>query len=295
MKVLIFGGRGMLGHKLVQRLSNDFEVDFTLHSSFDSVERFGLFRREHALENIDVRDARSVRSAFELSAPNVVINAVGIVKQVSGSGDVEQILSINSIFPHRLSQLSGEFGARLINIGTDCVFAGTRGMYSESDIPDALDLYGQSKHWGEVSGPNCLTLRTSIIGRELNSTHGLVEWFFTRRGREAQGYSKAVFSGFPTVVFADIIVDIVERYPDLEGIFHVSSKPISKYELLKNIKREFALDVRLAEDRDFVIDRSLDSTRFRNATRFEPPSWEEMIGRMSADATQYDRWNDRKN
>ena len=293
MKVLIFGGGGMLGHKLVQRLSDRFEVDFTLHRDFERVEKFGILKRENAIERLDVQNVESIRSALEWSGPAVVINAVGVIKRVAGCNDVERALSVNSIFPHRLAKLSNEFGARFITISTDCVFAGTRGMYSESDPPDALDLYGQSKHWGETSEGNCLTIRTSIIGRELNLGHGLVEWFFSQRGKRANGYSKAIFSGFPTVVFGDIIVDIIERYRELKGIFHVSSNPISKFDLLDKINHKFDLGVQLTEDRDFAIDRSLDSSKFRESTGFQPPSWDDMIERMRTDTTPYETWNDR--
>jgi dTDP-4-dehydrorhamnose reductase len=222
-----------------------------------------------------------------------VINAVGLVKQVAGSYDVVKTLTVNSIFPNRLLEICADFRARLINISTDCVFAGTRGMYREDETPDALDLYGQSKHWGEVSDPNSLTVRTSIIGRELGASHGLAEWFFSQRGRTVKGYSKAIFSGFPTVVFADILIDIIEKHPKLYGVFHVSSDPICKFDLLTKINRSFDLGVTIEEDRDFVIDRSLDSSIFRKATGFQSPTWDEMIERMSDDPTPYDKWNDR--
>jgi len=293
MKVLIFGGGGMLGHKLVQRLSDRFDVNFTLHGSFDSVERLGIFEREGAIENVDVRNVDSIRSALERSAPATVINAVGVTKQVAGCENVESTLSVNAIFPHRLAKLSEEIGARLITISTDCVFAGTRGMYSEEHVPDALDLYGQSKHWGEIADGIGLTLRTSIIGRELNSAHGLLEWFISQRGKRVKGYSKAIFSGFPTVVFADIIIDIIERYRELKGIFHVSSSPITKFDLLDKVNHKFDLGVQLTEDRDFAIDRSLDSSKFQRATGFQSPSWDEMIERIRADSTPYESWKDR--
>ena len=295
MKVLIFGGRGMLGHKLVQSLASKFDVNYTLSGTFESVERFGIFNRAGTVENVDARDRGSFRDAVESSRPDVVINAVGVIKQVQGSSDVENTLTINSLFPHRLAAVCTEFGSRLITISTDCVFSGARGMYSENDIPDALDLYGQSKHWGEVSSDNCLTLRTSIIGRELNSQHGLLEWFYSQRGKPAQGYSRAIFSGFPTIVFADIIIDIVERFPKLCGVFHVSSNPISKFDLLNKINRQFGLGVQLEPASDFVIDRSLDSSNFRRLTGIVPPSWDEMVVRMGEDATPYDKWQELEN
>ena len=294
-RVLILGGRGMLGHKLVQSFSPVFKTLYTLRGGFETVEKFGIFDRERAIENVNIENFVSVRRAVEAAAPDVVVNAVGVIKQVQTAGDVEKTLAINSIFPHRLARLTREFGIRMIGISTDCVFAGTRGNYSEEDVPDALDLYGQSKHWGEIAENGCLTLRTSIIGRELASKNGLVEWFFANRGGEVEGYSKAIFSGFPTVVFADILIDIIEKYPELNGIFHVSSDPISKYDILRMLDGQFRLGIQVDENRDFEIDRSLDSTRFRKVTGFGPASWDQMIARMRADETPYDRWNERTN
>ncbi len=285
----------MLGHKLVQSFDDVFDTYYTLHGAFESVEDFGIFDRSRAVEDVDVEDLDTVRRAIERTAPDVVVNAVGVIKQVQAAGDVEKTLKINSIFPHRLARLAAAQGFRLITVSTDCVFAGTRGNYSEDDVPDALDLYGQSKHWGELSEKGCLTLRTSIIGREICSKNGLLEWFFSRRGDAVKGYSKAIFSGFPTIVFADILIDIIEKYPDIDGIFHVSSDPISKYEILRMIEKQFGLGVRIDQDTDFVMDRSLDSTKFRETTGFVPAAWGEMIDRMRSDATPYDKWNDHKN
>jgi dTDP-4-dehydrorhamnose reductase len=295
VNVLVFGGKGMLGHKLVQRLSGTFKVYYTLRGSLGSVDKFKFFDRRMGFENVDVENEQSVRDVFEQSEPDVVINAVGVIKQVGAVANVETTLSINSIFPHRLARICREYGARLISVSTDCIFTGNKGMYREVDAPDALDLYGQSKHWGEVVAPNCLTLRTSIVGRELATSHGLVEWLFSNRGGRVKGYSKAIYSGFPTVVFADILVDIIERHPGLCGVFHVSSDPISKFDILKKIDRGFGLAVEIEEDHGFVIDRSLDSSAFRRSTGFEPPMWDEMIGRMVGDPTPYDKWNDLTN
>lgn len=286
-KVLIIGGSGMLGHKLVQALGERFEVWATLHGSFDSVERYGIFDRQCTVENIDVTDIEKVRAVLNTSRPDVVINAVGVVKQVPGAHDVVHTLQINSIFPQRLAELSDEVGFRFITISTDCVFDGTKGMRTEDDAADALDLYGQSKHWGEVTGGRCLTLRTSIIGRELATRHSLVEWFLSNRGCTVKGFANAIYSGFPTVVFADIIARLVVDHPDLNGLYHVSSEPIDKFRLLSLINERFNAGVQLERDEEFRIDRSLDSAKFREVTGFVPPSWEKMIERMAADPTRY--------
>lgn len=290
MRVLIFGGNGMLGHKLVQSFRDKFDVWTTLRGKCADVGRFGIFDAEKTIENIDAAEPGTILKAIETSRPDVVINAVGVIKQLPTSKDVVNTLTINSIFPHRLAELAGLFDFRLICISTDCVFEGTQGNYSEDDKPDATDLYGRSKNLGEVIGPNCITLRTSIIGRELENTHSLVEWFLSNRGKTVNGFINAIYSGFPTIVFADIIESLILLHRDLTGLYHVSSDPINKFELLKLIKSKFGLDIEIEPFEDFRIDRSLDSTRFREATGLLSPSWDEMIERMVEDQTPYDKW-----
>ncbi len=291
MKVLVFGATGMLGHKLVQVLKKKFDTWSAVRTDFASIERFGISEKEKTVTGVFAEDLNSVEKALERIQPSVVINAAGIVKQKQTSKNVVGMLEVNSIFPHRLAELGATNGFRLITVSTDCVFAGTRGNYSEDDQPDALDLYGQSKHFGEILSENCLTIRTSIIGRELATRQGLLEWLIGQHRKKVNGYAKAIFSGFPTVVFADIILDIIVNYPNLCGVFHISSEPISKFDLLEKIRNRLDLEVEIEKFDDFVIDRSLDSTRFRTETGFSPMTWDEMIDRIAADTTPYYKWN----
>jgi dTDP-4-dehydrorhamnose reductase len=293
MKVLVIGGTGMLGHKLVQTLGGRFEVWATVRSPFAEVEHYNIFDRARTIDGLDVTKTAELEDAIGLAGPDVIINAVGVVKQLPGAADVVRTLTINSIVPHRLAEIAARAGSRLILISTDCVFDGKTGGYSEDDTPDALDLYGQSKHFGEVTTGNCLTLRTSIIGRELYGGHGLVEWFLSNRQGSVRGFANAVFSGFPTIVFADIIANLITDHAALRGLFHVSSEPINKFDLLKLVNEAYGARVTIERDDDFHMDRSLDSNRFRRATGFAPPAWPEMIGRMAADKTPYDEIRDR--
>ncbi|HMS11026.1 MAG TPA: SDR family oxidoreductase [Pyrinomonadaceae bacterium] len=290
MKVLIFGGAGMLGHKLVQVLGEHFDVSYTLRSGFESVVRFGILPQAKCIENVDVSSSSSINAVIEAQRPEVVINAVGVIKQKPSASDVIATLETNSIFPQRLAALSAELGFRLITISTDCVFSGSRGMYREQDVPDALDLYGQSKHWGEVSGKNCLTLRTSIIGRELSSGHSLIEWFLGNEDQTVKGFRKAIYSGFPTIVFADIIKRLITEFPELHGLYHVSSEPINKFDLLELVRDAYERNIAIESDESFVIDRSLDSSLFRSATGFAPITWPEMVKLMAGDRTPYAQW-----
>ncbi len=280
----------MLGHKLCQVLSDRFDVWTTYRGSPELINDYKWFRPERTIGGVFADQAESSIRAIKTSQPDVVINAVGVIKQLPSSKDVTTSLEINSLFPHRLAELSNEFDYRLITVSTDCVFDGNRGNYSENDIPNAIDLYGQSKHWGEIDIPNCLTLRSSIIGHELGTQHSLVDWFLSNQGKTVNGYTKAIYSGFPTIVFADIIVNLITEMPGLSGLYHVSSDPINKFELLGMIDRAYGTDITINPSEDVRIDRSLDSRRYKEITGFQPPSWPEMIDRMRADAAVYQRF-----
>lgn len=288
IKVLILGATGMLGHKLVQCLSEHFEVYSTIRGSFYQVEKYGIFRRERIVENVDATDATRLEKIIAEVAPDIVINAVGVVKQLPSAKDVITTLELNSILPQRLAILSKKFGFRLILFSTDCVFDGGRGMYNEQDTPNALDLYGKSKQLGEISQENVLTIRSSIIGRELNTSHSLIEWFLSNRGGRVFGYTTAIYSGFPTIVIADIIKGLIVDHPSLCGVHHIASEPINKYELLGLVDEFYDAAVEIEPSDQLVIDRSLDGSAFNSITGFQPEGWPAMIQKMAEDKTPYD-------
>lgn len=287
MKILVFGSSGMLGHKLIQELSPHADVYGTLRHEFGDFGRFGIIDQTKCIPNVDAANEAAVRKVIESVKPNIVLNAIGVVKQLPTSKDVITTLTINSIFPHRLAHLADEHGFRLITISTDCVFDGVKGNYSESDVPNAVDLYGKSKNLGEVDHGRSLTLRTSIIGRELSTSHSLVDWFLSNEGGSVKGFRHAIYTGFPTVVLANIIKDLIFEHPDLKGLYHVSSDSINKYELLGLLKKYYKANIDIEPSDEVRIDRSLDSTRFRNETGFKPVAWPEMIEQMAADPTPY--------
>lgn len=280
----------MLGHKLVQAWKNRFDVWTTLKSRISEYEKYGIFDADKTFDLVDVEKIKELETIISNIKPQVIFNAVGIIKQLPSSKNVIKTLTINSIFPHQLTQLSEKYDSRLINISTDCVFDGKKGNYTEDDLPNADDLYGKSKNLGEVTGRNCLTLRTSIIGRELNTNHSLVEWFLSNRGKKVKGFANAIYSGFPTIVLADIIANLIENYQTLNGLYHISSEPINKFDLLKIIKNKYQADIEIERDCDFVIDRSLNSAKFRTETGFVPQSWEKMAEKMANDTTNYAGW-----
>lgn len=290
MRVLVLGAAGMLGHKLVQRLSTTCDVWATLRAPKRSFLRYGLIDAQRLIDGIDVTNWDAIVGVMAAVRPDAVINCVGIIKQLPTAHDPVTSLRVNSLLPHRLQRLGVAAGARLVHVSTDCVFSGRKGMYTEQDESDALDLYGRTKFLGETAGPGALTIRTSIIGRELASASGLVEWLLSQRGRTVKGYRRAIYSGFTTDVLCRIVLSVLERHPDLHGTIHVSSEPINKYDLLLLIRDAYKLDVEIAPDDEVTIDRSLDSARFRTLTGFVPPSWADMVAEMAADRTPYGRW-----
>lgn len=280
----------MLGHKLVQTLGTDFEVFSTVRGEFSRYQRLGIFDRKRTFEKVGAEDEELIKKIVHQVKPDVLINGIGVIKQLPTSGDVIQTLRINSIFPHQLAKMAGDAGIRLITISTDCVFSGDKGNYSEGDFSDARDLYGKSKNLGEVQEGNCLTLRTSIIGRELFTGHSLVEWFLSNRGGRVRGFSGAIYSGFPTVEFGRILADLILRHPEIKGLYHLSSDPIDKFELLKLLNQYYRAGIEIEEYPDFKVDRSLNSEKFRQRTGFRPKSWDQMIRQMAEDETPYDLW-----
>lgn len=277
--VLVLGASGMLGHTVLR-----FFARAGRYSVIGAVRSAGAASLLSRGLNVQVMagfatDAENLEELFTRVRPVVVVNCIGLVKQRAEAGDPLEAISINSMLPHRLLQLCKAEGARLIQISTDCVFAGTRGMYREDDVPDAGDLYGRSKLLGEVNDSQAVTLRTSIIGPELSSSRGLLGWFLAQR-TPIRGFRRAVFSGLTTLELARVMHDFVIPQANLHGIFHVSSAPINKYELLRLIAKVYGIETRIEPDDTLVIDRSLDSGRFRELVGYTPPVWPEMVRAM---------------
>lgn len=283
MNILILGASGMLGSTVFKYFSDnsDHRVYGTLRSRA-GMDHFSPAQAEFLLCGIDVLDADSLASAFVKADPDVVINCVGLIKQLADAKDPLTALPLNSMLPHRLSALCAIAGARLIHISTDCVFLGDKGNYKESDVSDCQDLYGKSKYIGEVHDQaHAITLRTSIIGHELNSQTSLVDWFLAQQGT-VKGFTKAIFSGLPTVELARVMLEVVIPQPQLAGLFHVSVAPIDKYTLLQKVADVYGKQITIVPNDSLVIDRSLDSTRFQDASGYAPPDWDQLIRQMHA-------------
>ena len=282
MRILILGGDGMLGHQLLRQWQGQHEVRVTLRRDLDAYAGFGLFRPGNSYYGVDIVRTQELVGVLADFHPQAVVNAVGIVKQQSAAKESIPSIEINALFPHCLAVLCKAVGARLIHMSTDCVFSGRKGNYQESDLSDAEDLYGKSKYLGEVYDTHCVTLRTSIIGTELTRKKSLVEWFLAQQG-PVKGYRKAIFSGFTTIEMARIIERLLVQHPRACGLYHVSSAPISKLELLTKIMEKLELPVQIVPDESLGIDRSLDSSRFRKEFGYMPPAWDGMLDELTND------------
>lgn len=280
LKVLVLGVSGMLGNAVMRVFAQGDEYSVLGSArSADVLHRLPAKLREHVVCGVDVENTDSLVRLFTLARPDVVINCIGLVKQLAEADDPLAAIPINSLLPHRLARLCAMAGARLIHMSTDCVFAGTRGGYREQDVPDAQDLYGRSKYLGEVDYPHAVTLRTSIIGHELSSAHGLVGWFLAQQG-PVKGFTRAIFSGLPTMELARVIREFVIPNADLHGVYHVSAEPINKFELLNLVAQTYGKSTTIMPDAKMEIDRSLDSSHFRATTGYAPPTWPVLVQGM---------------
>ena len=284
MKVLVLGGDGMLGHQVARALSNTSDVIATVRTS-PTPQAVAALVGSRIIANLDVRVPGAITGLLVAEQPQVVINTVGIVKQRAAATDPIESITVNSLFPHHLATACRRAGARLIHISTDCVFSGSRGDYVESDNPDPVDLYGRTKLLGEVADLGCLTIRTSIIGLELSHYNSLIEWFLRQRGN-ISGFTRAMWSGVTTAELSRVIGMIIKRHPELHGVWHVSGPMISKHDLLVRIATLLGSEVTVVPDDSVVVDRSLNSHRFRAEVNYEPPSWQMMLSELATEARE---------
>lgn len=240
---------------------------------------FNKAQHANIIDGIDVLNQHSLVTIFEQIKPDYVINCIGLIKQLANVDDPLITLPVNSLLPHQLARLCAIHGAKLLQISTDCVFSGTKGNYTEEDISDANDLYGKSKFIGELDYDHTVTIRTSIVGHELQSRHSLVDWFLSQK-QSCKGFTRAIFSGLPTITLAEIIHDYIIPNAELKGVYQVASNPISKFELLSLIALQYDQKTAIVEDNTVVIDRSLNAEKFKLATGYISPTWPVLIKQL---------------
>ena len=287
-RVLVLGAGGMLGHKMFQRFPRWFETVGTVRRLTPALRELERLAGGRLVDGVDVEIDGSIGGTIRSVRPDVIVNGIGVIKQRPEAHDAARATRVNAQFPHELTRIAADTGARVIHIGTDCVFSGDRGNYRETDPPDPVDLYGRSKLDGEVSAENAITIRTSMIGRELSGFRSLLEWFLRQpRGSTVQGFTRAIFSGLTNIALADEIARLIETAPTLTGLYHVSTQAISKHTLLLMVRDAFAMECDIVPNATFHCDRSLLSGRYQVATGFTPPSWQSMISELAKDATPY--------
>ncbi len=271
----------MLGHSLMSEFGalGSFEVHGSARDIGLLPEYLPADLLARVILGVDASNLDSVRHALGEVQPDVVVNCIGVIKQDPAVDDAVNTINVNSLFPHVLARECARHNARLIHISTDCVFSGRRGNYAESDLPDPSDLYGRSKLLGEVTAAPHLTLRTSIIGHELGTTRSLVDWFLSQ-SRVVKGFAKAMYSGLTTTEFARVLAREIFPRSEMAGLFHVTSTPISKYDLLRLIAVEYGWEGQLVRDDAVVIDRTLSAEPFFALTGYCAPSWPEMLAEM---------------
>lgn len=290
-RILILGGGGTLGHKLWQHLPSGFPDTFvSIRKNRDFYSRCGLFAGPNVIDGLDLRDFNRLDAVLNELKPAVIVNCAGVTLRSKEALDKNSAISINALLPHRLAEWCSRSGARLIHFSTVCVFDGRTGGYTEDSPPDARDLYGATKALGDVSAPFALTLRSSFIGREIFGGAELLEWFLAQKGKKIKGFTKAVFTGLTTNKLAELVGDLIEKHTGLNGLYHVSSEAVSKYELLRLMKEAYELDVEIEPDDSFECRRDLKGDRFAEAAGFVCPPWKTLMAEMAADRTPYGDW-----
>lgn len=280
MKVLVLGAAGMLGHQVWLKCLQEFgpsNVGGTLRKSAAHYERFGIFEHGQIYEHIDISDFDQTQNVLESFRPSHIINCIGLTLRKPELQDFEKCVDINSMLPHRLAIWGLNNNAKVVHFSTDCVFDGKLGPYRETDQPTAKDLYGKSKFLGEISYKNSLTLRLSIVGRELEGKTELIEWFLSQKNKTVNGFSEAWYSGMTTNYVATEVLRLIEHYPTLSGVYQIASEPISKYEILQILNEHFHVGAKIEKSANFRSNKVLDSTMYEKITGFKKPTWKKML------------------
>jgi dTDP-4-dehydrorhamnose reductase len=281
MRLLILGGTGMLGHNLWKYFSGRYPDTYTtIRQSCKSYETGGIFNSNRVIDSVDASDFLELKGVMKCIQPDFILNCIGVTKRREEVSEAIRTITLNALLPHKLGEWGKNNSAKVINFSTDCVFDGVHGNYTEKSPTNATDLYGKTKALGEIQGNNALTLRSSFIGTELVAGTELLEWFLSQIGI-VQGFKNAIYSGFTTLELSRIVENIVVHYPEVNGIYNISSDPISKFDLLMLIRDKMLLDVDIIPNETFRCNRSLDSTKFRKEFNYTPPTWGAMIDELS--------------
>lgn len=292
MKIVILGVTGMLGHKMLQTLEKAFpgEVYGLLRGSKERIARFNFAPAKNLIENVDVENTSALIKSFDQLKPQYIINCTGITIRKIEHDSIQKNFFINSVVPQTLAFWCHQNKAKLIHFSTDCVFSGLKGNYTENDLPDADDVYGRSKYLGETHHhPSALTIRLSIMGREIFGKTELLEWFLAQKNKSINGFSEVYYSGVTPNFVAREVARIINQFPELSGLYQISSERISKFDLLSIANELFQVNVDIKKDSSKKSDKSLNCDRYIKATNFKKPRWEDLLKELSEDTEYYEK------
>ena len=278
MRIIILGASGLIGHKLLQKLSNDFDVYATLHRSKESYGLMPLFSGQNIIDEVDVSDFENVSAILHSVNPNVILNCIGITPRKDEINNLYKVIKINSLFPHQLANWAKVNNKRVIHFSTDCVFNGSTGNYTENSLTTAEDVYGRTKALGEINYSHTLTIRSSFIGQELFGKTELLDWFLNQEGKRINGFTNTLYSGVSTNFMTYVVKTIILNAPELSGLYQLApDKPISKYELLCIAKRAFDVNIEIIPENKHVHTPTLNGSKLKDNIKINVPSWREMM------------------
>jgi len=283
-KILILGANGMIGHKVYQVLSK-YHTDVWAHQRklINSNDKIFFKNKSKVVQGLDLSNFNKLEECLNSLMPDIIINAAGITIRRGVNESLFKSIILNSALPHFLNTWVEKNNRRLIHFSTDCVFSGNEGSYEENTDLDAQDVYGKTKGLGEVISKHTITLRGSMIGRELNNRTELLEWFLSKKNVEVKGYSNVIYSGITTLQMAHFVNKIILNFPNLAGLFNVASKPITKFDLLILLNKHFDNNSKIIKDETYISKKNLVANKFYNTTNFRIPDWEDMIIELKND------------
>jgi dTDP-4-dehydrorhamnose reductase len=288
MKILILGGNGMIGHKMYQVISKKYPNTWVLFKKkYDSVQNNLLFKKDFVIDDFDVSDFSKLIQLLNHLKVDIIINAIGLTIRRNVYDIHSKSILINSVLPHILNEWVISNNKRLIHFSTDCVFSGKDGFYTEDSFVDSIDFYGRTKGLGEIISSNTLTLRSSMIGLELENKTELLEWFLSNKNGVVQGYNRAIYSGITTNCMANFVEKIIEHYPNINGLYNVSSEKITKFDLLNLFNDYFQTNINIVPNNLYVTNKVLNSDKFYKITGFKKPDWENLIKDLVNDSKEH--------
>jgi dTDP-4-dehydrorhamnose reductase len=268
-KIFVIGANGMAGHMIFNYLKsnlNNFEV-------LSITRKHEIYYSDY---DLDINNLINLELLILQKRPHTIINCIGLLNKNAEDNPSDSIL-INSYFPHFLEKVTMQLQTKVIHLSTDCVFSGIKGNYKENDFKDATGYYALSKSLGEINNKKDLTIRTSIIGPDLNPNGiGLFNWF-TKQNGTINGYKNAIWTGVTTLELAKFIQDKINS--NLSGIIHlVNNSTISKYDLVCLFANYFNSNLSIEPYEGYYSDKSLINTRQDINYHFK--SYSEMVNEM---------------